>query len=118
MIHQRLSATFGINSMFTEEVYIGEARKVALEIQTYALGLITATANIYALVAHSDTDTFRRAVAMGVYSASSGLYDWEIPSGSGGRTTICPPALGFNYLQIETSKTATAALTCYVHIFR
>lgn len=118
MIHQILSATIGINSTVAESVFIAEARKVSIEIRTFASGFITATANIFARVAHSDTDTFRRVRDMGVYSASSGIYEWEIPSSEGNFNAVCRPALGYNYLQIETSKTATAALTCYVHVVR
>lgn len=118
MIHQRLSATIGINSTTAEAVFIGEAKKVAIEIQTFANGLVTATANIYAQVALQDSDTFRRVQDMGVYSANSGIYDWEVPSNTGNRVYLCRPALGFNYLKLESSQTATAAITCYVHIVR
>lgn len=118
MIHQRMSATIGINSMTAEAVFIGEARRVSIEMQTFAVGLITATANIYCQVANADTDTFRRVQDMGVYSAASGIYDWETPSGVGNFNAVCRPALGFNYLKIESSKTATAAITCYVHVVR
>lgn len=118
MIHQRMSATIGINSTIAEAVFIGEARKVAIEIQTFANGLTTATANIFAQVANADTDTFRRLHDMGVYSAASGIYAWETPSGVGNAVYLCRPALGFNYLKIESSQTATAAITCYVHVVR
>lgn len=118
MIHQKISATIGINSTVAEAVYIAEAKKVAIEIQTFANGLITATANIYARVALNESDTFRRVQDMGVYSANSGIYDWEIPSSTGNRVYLCRPALGFTYFQIESSQTATAAVTCYVHIIR
>ncbi len=118
MIHQKMSATIGINTVFSESVFIGEAKKVMIEIQTFANGIVTATANIYANVALESTDTFRRVHDMGVYSASSGIYAWETPSGVGNFNAVCRPALGYQYLKIESSKTATAALTCYVHVIR
>lgn len=118
MIHQRMSATIGINSTIATAVFIGEARKVAIEIQTFANGFTGANGNIYVQVANGETDTFRRLHDMGVYSAASGIYAWETPSGAGNAVYLCRPALGFNYLKIESSQTATAAITCYVHVVR
>jgi hypothetical protein len=118
MIHQRLSATIGINSTLAESVFIGEAKRVYLEVQTFANGLTAANANLYAQVAHSEVDVFRRLHDMGVYSAASGIYAWETPSGAGNAVYLCRPAAGYNYLKIEASVTATAALTCYVNIVR
>lgn len=118
MLAQKVSATFDVNALVTEAVDIRQAKRVYLEIPTYAIGIITATANIYVQAADTQTGTFRRVQEMGVYSANSGIYAWEIPSGAGNSYTLCRPVIGLDWLKIESSKTATAAMTCYVHIIR
>lgn len=118
MISQKIAVSIGINSMIATHVYIGEAKRVFIEVPTFAVGLITNNACVYAQVAHSETDTFRRVHDMGVYSAASGIYAWETPSGAGNAVFLCRPAAGHNYLKIESSQTATAALACHVHIVR
>lgn len=115
MLHHRVSATIGANSLVAESVDISGAQRVFLEVQTFANGIITATANIYCQVAFASTDTFRRVNQLGIYSAASGVSPWETPSGTGNFIAWCEPAAGFNFMKIESTKTATAALTCYVH---
>ena len=97
---------------------IAGCNRVALEIATFANGLVTATANIYVLVSPTETGTFRRLKDMGTYSANSGIQDWEVPSTIGDYTAVCDSVLGFNFMKIQTSNTATALLTCSVHIMQ
>ena len=104
-----------INATVTRAIPIEGVNRIAFELPTFAASLITATANVFFQVCETETGTFRRVKDMGVYSASSGLQDWEIPSTVGGFTVLCRPAPGFNFLKIEVSKTATAVYSPTVH---
>jgi len=118
MLHQIIAATFTTNQSVCSAIYIGDAKHVALEVATFANGLITATANLYFQVAKNATDTFRRVQAQGVYSGNSGIYDLEIPSTIGNKIFILDALAGFDYMKVETSKTATATLAMNVHVWR
>lgn len=88
----------------------------AFEIETFAVGLITATANIYVQVCDTSDGTFRRLQTMGVYSGASGIADWEVPSSTGARYYQLPPeAVDYNYIKCEVSNTATASIDLRVH---
>lgn len=114
-VHKTEVATMAINDMVTRAIPIDGVNRIALELPTFAASLITTTANIFIQVCETETGTFRRVKDMGVYSASSGLQDWEIPSTVGGSMVLCRPAPGFNYMKIESSKTATAVYSPTVH---
>lgn len=118
MLHQRIGCTFVTDGTSTSAVYIGDAKRVGVEIATFAAGLITATANIFFQGAKTSTGTFRRIQAMGVYSGNSGIYDVEIPSSTGNRIYIIDALIGFDHIKLETSKTATAQLDCAIHVWR
>lgn len=112
-----VAATIGINALSSPAVFIGGASRVALEIPAFT-NLITATANIYVKACATENGTFYRVKDMGTYSANSGLQDWEVPSTAGGFIVICDPAIGFNYICVESSKTATAAFSAKVHVMQ
>ena len=119
--HKVIAATFATDNTFTTAIYIGGANKVAFEVPTFAVGASTDSCNVWALVANSETDTFRRVKDMGAYSSNSGLEDWEVPSGIGNYTVIVRPVTGFNYVKFEigqgtTGRTATANLLAKVHV--
>lgn len=114
-VHKIQTASVAINAKITGVIPIEGVNRIAIELPTFAASLITATCNIFVSVGESEGGAFRRLKDMGVYSASSGLQDWEVPSTVGGFTVLCRPAAGFNYLKIETSQTATAAYNPIVH---
>lgn len=115
---KRIECAIAIDAKISSAVPIKGANKIAIELPTFAIGLITATANVYALVCDTAAGTFRRVVANGVYSGGSGYLDFELPSSAGNRIVDVPWATGFGYLKIETSNTATAAYTAYVHVMQ
>lgn len=108
-------ATMATDSLVSRAIPIHGVNRIGIELPTFAASLITATANIFVRVCDTETGTFRRLKDMGVYSASSGLQDWETPSSVGGTNVLCRPVAGFNFMQIESSKTATAAYYPTVH---
>lgn len=114
-VHKTEIATMAIGDKTSRAIPIDGVNRVAIELPTFAIGLITATANVFVQVCETIDGTFRRLKDMGVYSASSGLQDWEMPSTVGGFTVLCRPLAGFNYMKIESSQTATAAYAPTVH---
>lgn len=113
-LHKVQVATVAANAKASTAIPIDGVNRIAIELPTFT-NLITATANVFVQVCQTEDGTFRRLKDMGVYSASSGLQDWEVPSGAGGYTVLCRPAAGFNYMKIEMSQTATAAYSPSVH---
>ena len=111
-----IAANITTAAMSSSAIPIAGASRIALEIATFANGLITATANILVKACDTEGGTYRRVKEMGTYSANSGLQDWEVPSSAGNYHVICDAVLGFNYMTIESLNTATAVLTCNVHI--
>lgn len=101
----------------SDAIYIQGANRIAIEIPTFSVGVTTATANVYVQGAQTSSATFRRIQIDGVYSAASGIYDWETPSSIGNKMVICMPAPGFEYIKIELSNAATAIVSCNVHMF-
>lgn len=90
--------------------------RIAVEIETFATGLITATANIYVQVCDTSDGTFRRLQIGGVYSSGSGILDWEVPSNTGARYYQLPEEVtGYNYAKIEVGNTCTASFDFRIH---
>lgn len=114
--HQTIAATIATAATSSDAIDITSWDFVAFEIPTFAVGVITATANVYAQVCDTASGTFRRVQDLGVYSGGSGILDWEVPSTTGNRTVICRPASRFNFVKIELSNTATAQVSCVVHV--
>lgn len=108
-VHKTEVATFANAATVSRAIPIDGVNRVALELPTFAIGLGATTCNVFVQVSKTETGTFRRLKDMGVYSAASGLQDWEVPSSIGNCVVLCRPAAGFNYLKIEVSNAATAA---------
>lgn len=104
----------------SDPVDISGWNHVAFEIPTFAAYCVSATANVYVQgasvvqFASASSGTYRRIVDVGVYSASSGLQDWEVPETIGSKVVVCRPASRFNFIKIELSKTTTAAMSINV----
>jgi len=114
--HKTIIATIATGGSVTTAINVTQWNHVSIEVPTYAVGCVTATANIKCLVAKNNTDTFRPVREMGVYSANSGIQDWEIPSSAGNFNAICRPAARFNWVKFQISNTCTANLGCVVHV--
>lgn len=112
--------TATISGTVSDPVDIRGWNHVAFEIPTISSYCVSATANMYvqgsSVVTFTSASggTFRRIVDVGVYSASSGLQDWEVPEFTGNRIIVCRPATRFNYVKVELTKTTTAAMSISV----
>lgn len=113
--HAIKTATIGTDGSVTTAIGINGFNKIGIEIPTAAVGIITATCNIKVQVAQQSTDTFRPLYAQGVYSAGSGILEWEIPSNIGNLITEAP-VNGWNFMKIQVSNTATANFQTVVHM--
>lgn len=114
-VHKVEVATFLSAATFSRAIPIDGVNRVAIELPSFASNLATATANVFVQVCETVDGVFRRIKDMGVYSASSGLQDWEVPSSIGNSVVLCRPAVGFNYMKIELSQIATAGYSPSVH---
>lgn len=112
--HATKVATITTDTTISTAINIAGARGIAIEVPTAEVGLYTATCNIYIQVAQKHTDTFRRLKAMGVYSAGSGIYDYEVPSNAG-NFFLNVPVHGWNYLKVE-SRTSADSTTLKVKV--
>lgn len=115
-LHKSVDAPIASGTSESTYVQIFGANRVAIEFPDFGTLLAASTANGYVSVAQSPTDTFYRLQDMGVYSANSGIRDWEIPAFSGARTVLCRPVVGFNYMKVGLSTAATDGITPIVHI--
>ena len=121
--HRVITATVQSNAVLTNAVPLAGVNHVALEFQTFTVGLITATANAYVLGSYKLTirgsgttyGTYRIIQEDGTYSAGAGILDWEVPSFTGNRTVVCRPAARFDSIKIQLSNTATTTMDVYVH---
>lgn len=111
-------ATVASNAKSSTAIYIGGANRIALEIPSFGSDLATATANIFVMGGDTESGTFRRIKDMGVYSATSGINDWEVPSTTGDYLVICDTVLGFGYMKIQLSNTATNGFLPNVHVMQ
>ena len=114
--HQTQVVTFASGESESSSAFIAGANRIGIEFPAFDTLLAAANANAYVKVAKDSGDTFRRLKDMGVYSANSGLQDWEVPSFSGGTLVLCRPVVGFNYMKVELSTAATDGYTATVHI--
>jgi hypothetical protein len=106
-----ITATVDANATLSNAFEVTGWNHVALDIPTFSVYCITATANVYIQAAQTISGTYRRVKDQGVYSAGTGILDWEIPSTIGNCVVVCKPAERFNYLKLELTKTATAAMS-------
>lgn len=116
--HARKNLTFASNAKESSVYDISGANKIAVEIAAFDGALATTTANIFVKGCNTSDGTFRRIKQMGIYSAASGIHDWEVPSTTGDFIAVCDAALGFSFIKLELSNTATAGFTGgHVHVF-
>ena len=116
--HKKYNFTIATNAVESDAYSILGANKIAIECESFGTSLITATANVFVKVCDTSSGTFRRLKAQGVYSAASGIHDWEVPSTTGDFYAICEPVVGFNFMKVEVSNTATDGYSgAYVHVF-
>lgn len=92
------------------------ANFVSLELPAFGNLFANTTANVYGEGCQTYDGTFRRVVAEGKYSGSSGWFDWEVPSCTGTVTLALPWATNFNYIKIHFSTAATDGYTGYIHL--
>jgi len=109
-------ATITTDNLLSTAIFVGGANHVSFEIPTFSVGLNATTSNVFVQVAATSDGTFRRAKDAGIYSASSGIQDWEVPSDAGNYNAVCRPAARFDFIKIELSNTATANVLCNVHV--
>lgn len=114
--HHSQVATVASGANDSTTVYIAGANRILIELPAFGTLLAASTSAVYVKVAKEATDTFRRLQDMGVYSANSGIYDWEIPTGSGNRFVLCRPVVGVDHMKVELGQTATAGYCPTVHI--
>lgn len=114
--HQTQVVTFASGESESSACFISGANRIAIEFPAFASLLGANNANGYVKVAQGSGDTFRRLKDMGVYSANSGIQDWETPSSTGGFTVLCRPVVGFDHMKVELSTAATSGYTATVHI--
>lgn len=113
--HGVQTTTIDSNSKTTGVIDIFGCNRLAVEVQTCSVMLITATANVYIQVCDTSTGTFRRLQTAGIYSAGAAIADFEIPTTTGNRFVTFDDAAGFHYAKVEFSNTCTATATIRVH---
>jgi hypothetical protein len=113
--HKRMTATVATGGSLTTAINIAGFNSISIEAPLFSSGCVTATANIKCLVARNATDTFRVLKAQGVYSAGSGILDWEVPSTTGNYNVVNPHLSGFNLMKIQISNTCTANCEFVIH---
>lgn len=104
--HAVINATMATGASTTGLIDIRESNAIGIEIPTFGTVMGSATCNVYVAGAASG-GTAVRIKAMGTYSSSSGIQDWEIPQSAGGYIAYCPIVVGMKYIQIQFSTTVT-----------
>jgi hypothetical protein len=119
-IHKVQASTMATGASTSGSFDIRNANAIGIEIPAFGTVMGSATVNVYVAVAAS-AGTFVRLKAMGTYSSTSGIQDWEIPQGSGGYIANCPVAVGFTQMQIQFPTTVTGTggpFTPRVHVMQ
>ena len=114
--HKVLTATISTAGTTSDAIRTEGYTNVLLEIPTFSAYCVSATANVYVQGAYSSAVTFSRIKDMGAYSSGVGVYDWEVPATTGNYLAMCKPAAMVNFIKVEVSITATAAMACVVHL--
>jgi hypothetical protein len=114
--HQRIPCTFATGASISSAINVAGANHVSFEFPTFASYVGSATVQVYAQVCKTSDGTFRRVMEQGIYSAGSGILDWEVPFFAGSRTVVCHPAPMFNFVKVELSAVTTASMGCWVHV--
>ncbi len=112
------TVTLVSGTSMSSDIRIHGAEKVAIELPAFGTKFADATTSVYVYGADAPTSTYRRIQVQGIYSAASGIYDWEVPNNAGNSIVICPPAIGFNYIKVEFYTAATDGYTFAVWTFK
>jgi hypothetical protein len=113
--HGTVDASLASAASKSTFIDIRGVNRIAIEMPAFSTLLATTTANVYVEGGQATTSTFRRVKASGVYSATSGIDDWEVPSTTGNFIAVCDPIVGFNYMKVALSTAATDAISCTIH---
>lgn len=94
--------------------------RVSLDIQTFAVYCLTASVALSLQGSTTaTTSSFRYVKHMGVYSAGSGILNWEVPVGVGNYVVTCEPATNFKWIRpVLLANTATASANVKVILVR
>ncbi len=116
--HGKTVLTFATAAEVSTSMDVREYNRVAIEMASFVSLLATATANVYVQGRFDSTGTYKKIKQMGVYSAVSGLGDWELPSTEGNFLAVCDAALGFADIRFQLSTVATDGAEVIVHTFK
>lgn len=114
--HQTVVCTFATGATISSAIPTRGSNHVAIELETFAVGLAAATANVYVLGCKTASGTFRRIMDEGNYSAGAAIADWEVPSTIGNKTVVCRPAARFDYIKYQFSQDVTAPIRIWTHL--
>lgn len=119
-MHKVITATVCTDATVSTAIHLnGGWDYVYVAAPLFSSGISTATCNVYVQGSNTSTSaTFMRINEQGVYSGGSGIYAWETPSQAGPFLARAPVCGAFNYIRIETSKTATANAEFAIHLIR
>lgn len=109
-----VTATIAADALISNQIEVTGWNHVAFDVPLFSSFCVSATANVYVMGAAASSGTFRRIKDIGEYSAGAGIRDWEVPESTGSYIVACRPAARFNYIKVECSKTATAAISVNV----
>lgn len=117
--HGVIDASIASGATFSTFVKIEGYSGIAIDMPAFGTLLGTNAANVYVNVAADTaaTTNFKRLKTLGVYSASSGVDDWEVTETSGPFIARCDAAVGFRWIRVELSTAATDAISCTIHLF-
>ena len=113
-----VAATHATDATFSSVVEIRGASKVFIEPPT-TWKTSAATVSLYVCVANTSTaGSMKRlkVLSPGASGVSAGVIDWAVPAVAGGYIAACPEVVGMTHMRLETSLTATAACTSYIHM--
>lgn len=116
--HQVVYTTMSTAVTVSTYVQVLGAESVAVEFDTFSVGFDGANNSIYLQVSNTaTTSTFKRLQVMGVYSAGSGILDWNVPDNVGNRVFQMPKEVGaYKYARIDTQIATTNAVSVDWHI--
>jgi hypothetical protein len=106
--HQVISATIAKSASVTTAIPILGFNQIAIELPG-TTNLVSTTPDIFVQVCNTSTGTFRRVgVISGGTATAVTAVDWCIPGTTGNRIYTCQEVIGYKYLKIESSVSATA----------
>jgi len=106
---KQLPCTITTGNSLSTAVNVAGYQNAVLEVPTFSVGVTTATANVQVYGSQTPTGTFRPIRSLGVYSAGSGILEWETPSSNGHFTTEIP-MWGQQWVKVFVSNETTATV--------